>query len=93
MKTMDLIRNNKIGGFLLFIFLMPLVMLAETSPTMAEEAEAAKRTALIGEVSIGVLFVVAVTLFLVFKSKQDKKERARQAEQMKKVQANKRRAA
>lgn len=61
--------------------------------TAAEMAAEDNKMSLYGEIAIGVLFVVALTLFIVWKSRHDKKEREKHMEQMRKVAANKKRAA
>ncbi|HXU28339.1 MAG TPA: hypothetical protein VN698_13995 [Bacteroidia bacterium] len=93
METLkNLVKNKHIA--LLLVLLTPLATFAqEHLKTAAEEAEEAKQTALFAEVGIAVLFIAAVTAFLVFKAKHDKKVREQQLEQMKKVQAAKRKAA
>ncbi|HTA62970.1 MAG TPA: hypothetical protein VK835_10960 [Bacteroidia bacterium] len=92
-KIIKLIKNKQVA-LLLLVLITPLATFAQAHlPTAAEEAEAAKQTALFAEVGIAVLFIAAVTAFLVFKAKHDKKVREQQMEQMKKVQAAKRRAA
>lgn len=61
--------------------------------TAAEMAADDNKMSLYGEIAIGVLFVVALTLFIVWKSRHDKKEREKHMEQMRKIAANKKRAA
>ena len=61
--------------------------------TAAELDAENNKTSLYGEIAIGVLFVVALTLFIVWKSKHDRRERERHLEQMRKVAAGKKRAA
>ncbi len=61
--------------------------------TAAELAQHEKDVSLYGEIGIAILFVVALTFFIVWKSKHDKKEREKHLEQMRKVQASKKRAA
>ena len=93
MKTISKLIKNKQFALLLFVLVAPLASFAQHLPTAAEEAEANTKVALWGEIGIGVLFVVSVTAFLVYKAKHDKKVREKQMEQMKRVQAAKRRAA
>ena len=93
MKTISQLIKNKQFALLLFVLVSPLASFAETLPTAKEEAAASARNALIGEIAIAVIFIVAVTAFLVYKAKHDKKVREKQLEIMKKVQAAKRRAA
>ena len=89
-KIIELIKNKQVI-LLLLVLITPLATFAqEHLATAAEEAEAAKRTALYSEIGIAVLFIGAVTAFLVFKAKHDKKVREQQLEIMKKVQAAKR---
>ena len=76
----------------LFIIASPLLSLAQQL-SVEEEAAQAKQTELYGEIGIGVLFAVSVVLFLVFKAKHDKKQRAKQLRQMEQIQANRRKAA
>ncbi|MEO8761720.1 MAG: hypothetical protein ABI388_09790 [Bacteroidia bacterium] len=76
----------------LFILIAPVVTFAQQL-TVEEEAAKAKQTELYGEIGIGLLFVVSVVLFLVFKSKHDKKQREKQLRQMEQIQANRRKAA
>lgn len=73
-----------------FMLLFPFALSAKTAAELA--AEENKKT-LYGEIAVGALFVVALTLFIVWKTKHDRKERERHLEQMKKVQASKKRAA
>jgi hypothetical protein len=92
-KIINLIKNKQVA-MLLLVLITPLATFAqEHLPTAAEEAEAAKRTALMAEIGIAALFIAAVTAFLIFKAKHDKKMREQQLEQMRKVQAAKKRAA
>ena len=92
-KIIKLIKNKQVA-MLLLVLITPLATFAqEHVATAAEEAEAAKKTALFAEIGIAVLFIGAVTAFLIFKAKHDKKVREKQLEIMKKVQAAKKRAA
>jgi|GEM_PF-1776444 hypothetical protein len=92
-KIIKLIKNKQVA-LLLLVMITPLVTFAqEHVKTAAEEAEEAKTTALFAEIGIAVLFIAAVTAFLVFKAKHDKKVREQQLEIMKKVQAAKKKAA
>ena len=77
---------------ILIILVAPIAAIAETLTAEQEAAQNAK-IALWGEIGIGVLFAAALTAFLIYKTKHDKKLREKHLEQMKKVQANKRRAA
>lgn len=61
--------------------------------TSAELAEQQSKTSLYGEIAIGVLFVVSLTLFIIWKTKHDRKEREKHLEQMRKIAAAKKRAA
>jgi len=67
--------------------------LGTQAKTAAEMAADDNKMSLYGEIAIGVLFVVALTLFIVWKSRHDKKEREKHMEQMRKITANKKRAA
>lgn len=77
-------------GMLAMFFLLSFISQAKTSEEMAEEQQ---KTTLYGEIGVGVLFVVALTLFIVWKTRHDKKERERHMKQMQKLAANKKRAA
>lgn len=61
--------------------------------TAAEMAAEENKMSLYGEIAIGVLFAVALTLFIIWKTKYDRKEREKHLEQMRKVAAAKKRAA
>ena len=92
-KIIKLIKNKHVA-MLLLVMITPLATFAqEHIKTAAEEAAEAKQTALYAEIGIAVLFIGAVTAFLIFKAKHDKKVREQQLEQMIKVQAAKKRAA
>jgi hypothetical protein len=91
MNTLIQIKKQFVG--LLFILITPLVTFAENVPTPAEEAAQNAKIALWGEIGIGVLFAGALSAFLIYKTKHDKKLREKHIEQMKKVQAAKKRAA
>jgi predicted permease len=93
MKTISQLIKNKQIALFLFVLVTPFASFAQHVATTEEEAASNARTALIGEVAIAVLFIVAVTAFLVYKAKHDKKVREKQLEIMKKVQAAKKRAA
>ncbi len=73
--------------------MLPLISFAVTSADITAEAEAAKKMSMYMEIACGVVFVGGVVAFLIWKSKHDKKVREKQIEQMKKIQAAKRRAA
>lgn len=75
------------------VFAFVLFYVNAQAKSAAELAQETKDRTLYGEIAVGALFVVALTLFIVWKTKHDRKERERHLEQMKKVQANKRRAA
>lgn len=61
--------------------------------TAAELADEQSKMSLYGEIAIGVLFVVSLTLFIIWKTKHDRKEREKHLEQMRKIAAAKKRAA
>ena len=61
--------------------------------TAAELAEQQSKASLYGEIAIGVLFVVSLTLFIIWKTKHDRKEREKHLEQMRKIAAAKKKAA
>ena len=92
MKTM-IQKISKQVYILLFIVIVPVAAFAEHLPSAAEEVAHSNQMAFWGEIGIGVLFAAALTAFLIYKTKHDKKLREKHLEQMKKVQANKRRAA
>ncbi|MHB8260139.1 MAG: hypothetical protein ACYDCN_08370 [Bacteroidia bacterium] len=91
MKTIWQVINKKQFILLLFTLLAPLITFADEalSPkeVAAQEAATEARWAMIGEIAIGVIFAVAVTAFIMYKTKHDKKEKAKHIEIMKKVQA------
>ncbi len=90
MKT----RNNKsfkrVSLFFLAI-LSPILTFAD-GKWGASEQTPTSNSSIYAEIAIGIVFVGAVVTFLVWKSKHDKKEREKQMERMKKIQAAKRRA-
>jgi fumarate reductase subunit D len=86
--------NKSLGkGYpvVLLLLLMPFVTLAD-SFAVSEQTQGGK-TSLYAEIAIGVVFVIAVTVFVIWKAKHDKKMREKQMEQMRKLQATKRKAA
>jgi heme/copper-type cytochrome/quinol oxidase subunit 2 len=89
--VMDTIRRRFLAGLVLLMTLF--CALSAQAKSAAELAAEEKDYSLYGEIAIGILFVVALTLFIVWKSKHDRKEREKHVEQMRKVAANKRRAA
>ncbi|HEX7414864.1 MAG TPA: hypothetical protein VF411_12545 [Bacteroidia bacterium] len=93
MKTITQAIKTKQFLLLLFILLTPLLTFAEAAMSVKEEAEAKTRMDLLIEIAVGVFFVAAVTAFLIYKSKHEKKESAKQIEILKRVQASKKRAA
>lgn len=87
---MDTFKNKIFSGVVFLIsFLASVTIQAKTAAELAEEE---KTKSLYGEIGIGVLFVVALTLFIIWKSKQDKKEREKHRKQMEQM-ANRRKAA
>jgi hypothetical protein len=86
---MDRIKFLPVIGVLMGLFASFSVQAKTAAELEAEQSN----TSLYGEIAIGILFVVALTLFIVWKSKHDKKEREKHLEQMRKVAAAKRRAA
>ena len=92
MKTI-MQKINKKQVALLFILASPLISLAQSSQSAAEEAAENARTAMYSEIGIGIFFVVTVAALLVYKKKHDKKVREQQMRQMEKIQAAKRRKA
>ena len=91
MKTI-IKRLKKQVYMIVIILLAPIVSIAETL-TAEEEAAQSAKIALWSEIGIGVLFAVALVVFLVYKTKHDKKLREKHLEQMKKVMAAKKKAA
>ena len=76
------------------VVLVTLLLSAAAQAKTAAELEADQKSmSLYGEIAIGVLFVVALTAFIVWKTKHDKREREKHLEQMRKVAAAKKRAA
>jgi heme/copper-type cytochrome/quinol oxidase subunit 2 len=92
METIFKISRKHLSSLLL-VLAVPFTTLAEHIPTAAEEAAQNEKVAMYSEIAIAILFVVAVTLFLIFKSRHEKKLREKHIEQMKKVQAAKKKAA
>ena len=92
MKTISSKLYKQVGLFFLSIML-PFASFAATAEELAAEAKKAERDSMIMEVSCVVVFVGGVIAFLIWKSRHDKKIREQQMEQMKKIQAAKRRAA
>ncbi len=88
---MDTIKRKLFTKCLVLVILFSTVSLqAKTAAELKAESDAAT---LYGEIGVGLLFVVALTVFIVWKSKHDKKEREKHLEQMRKVAATKKRAA
>jgi len=81
---------KRVSLFLLAI-IAPSLSFAE-SFSVSEQTQGGNAS-LYAEIAIGIGFVGAVVAFLIWKSKHDKKMREKQLEQMRKVQAAKRRAA
>lgn len=92
MKTINSKLYKQVGLFFLAIML-PLFSFGSTPEQLAEEAKAIERNNMIMEGACVVVFVGGVITFLIWKSRHDKKMREQQMEQMKKIQAAKRRAA
>lgn len=90
MRTSNNKSYKRVSLFFLAI-LTPFLSFAE-SFNVTEQTQGGK-TSLYAEIAIGVMFVCAIVVFLVWKSKHDKKEREKQMEKMKKIQASRRRAA
>ena len=93
MKILVNLITSKQFMLLTFALVVPIFSFAETVSTAQEEAAQNAKMALWGEIGIGILFAAALTAFLIYKTKHDKKLHEKHLEQMKKVQANKRRAA
>src|SRR4051812_49058010 len=77
-------------GLIFLAIMLPLISFAETAE---EEAKAAERNNMIMETACVIVFVGGVVAFLIWKGKHDKQVREKQMEQMKKIQAAKRKAA
>ncbi len=77
-------------AFLAIVVMIGMQGIAQ-SKTQASQDDDAKTASLIGEIAIGVLFVAAVVLFLIFKAKHDKKEKEKQIKIMQKIAAAKKR--
>jgi len=93
MKTIILTTGKKQLSLLLFGLATPIATFAEHIPTAEEEAAHNEEIAFYTKIGIAIVFAVSVTAFLIFKTKQEKKLREKHIEQMKKIQANKRKAA
>lgn len=90
MKTNSDKFYKRVSLFFLAI-IAPFFALAD-SFTVSEQTQGGAAS-LYAEIAIGVIFAGAVVAFLIWKSKHDKKTREKQLEQMRKVQAAKKRAA
>ncbi len=93
MKTTILTTSKVRLSSLLLVLALPLATLAEHMPTPEEEAAQNEQMAMYTKIAIAVVFAVSVALFLIFKTKHEKKLREKHIEQMKKIQANKKKAA
>jgi heme/copper-type cytochrome/quinol oxidase subunit 2 len=80
-------------NLLLLSILMPFASFADTKDEIAAKIKADEQMQMYMEVACIVVFVGGVVAFLIWKSKHDKQLREKQMEQMKKIQAAKRRAA
>jgi len=92
MKTTPLLSKNKLSSLLL-ILAIPFATLAEQMPTAEEEAAQNEQMALYTKIAIAVVFAASVAAFLIYKTKHEKTLREKHIEQMKKIQANKKKAA
>ena len=92
MKTISNKLYRRLNLLLLSI-IMPFASFASTKEEIAAQMKADEQLQLYMEVACIVVFVGGVVAFLIWKSKHDKKLREKQMEQMKKIQAAKRRAA
>ena len=80
-------------SLLLFSIMLPFASFAFTKEELEAQAKADQQLQMYMEVACIVVFVGGVITFLIWKTKHDKKLREKQMEQMKKIQAAKRRAA
>ena len=80
-------------SLLILSIILPFTSFAETKEEIAAKIKADEQMQMYMEVACIVVFVGGVIAFLIWKSKHDKKIREKQMEQMKKIQAAKRRAA
>ena len=87
---MNTLKNGLFSKIVMLVSLFTAV--GAQAETTAEIVQHEKNMTMFGEIGIGVLFVVALTFFIVWKSKHDKKEREKHLEQMNKIQAKKRAA-
>jgi Na+-driven multidrug efflux pump len=92
MKTFSTKLFKQISLVVLSVML-PFISFAETSQELAAQAAEDAKNSLYTEIISGVAFGVAVIVLLIWKFRYDKKVRIKQEEQMKKVQASRRRAA
>ena len=85
--------SNKLYHRLSLLFLAIILPLTSFADAKADQLKADERLQMYMEIACIVVFVAAVAVFLVWKNKHDRQLREKQMEQMKKVQAAKRRAA
>ena len=80
-------------SLLLLAIILPIASFADTKDEIAAKIKADEQMQMYMEVACIVVFVGGVVAFLIWKTSHDKKMREKQMEQMKKIQAAKRRAA
>ncbi|MGZ3864523.1 MAG: hypothetical protein ACXVPN_16530 [Bacteroidia bacterium] len=92
MKTL----NDKLFrhiSLIVLAILLPAISFADTNAEIAAKIKAEEEMQMYMEIGCIVAFVGGIIVFLVWKTKHDKKVKEQQMEQMKKIQAAKRRAA
>lgn len=92
---METIHNKLAVRISLFLsaILLPMISFADAKADLAAQIAEDEKKNMIMEVACVAVFVGGVIAFLIWKSSHDKKVRAQQMEQMKKIQAAKKRAA
>lgn len=90
MKTLTLFRH---ASLIILALLLPVASFADTNAEIAAKIKAEEELQLYMEIACIAVFVGGIIAFLIWKTKHDKKVKAQHMEQMKKIQAAKRRAA
>ncbi|MGZ3866117.1 MAG: hypothetical protein ACXVNR_06770 [Bacteroidia bacterium] len=90
MKTLKLFRQ---ASLIVLALLLPVVSFADTNAEIAAKIKAEEELQMYMEIGCIVAFVGGIIVFLIWKTKHDKQVKEKQMEQMKKIQAAKRRAA
>ena len=80
-------------NLIILAILLPVVSFADTNAEIAAKIKAEEQLQMYMEIACIAAFVGGIVVFLIWKTKHDKKVKAQQMEQMKKIQAAKRRAA